>query len=83
MITTEYVTWVNSSSTYRGPDLERAIRSWNLHTHIMCPPGGVSVQVWDDDVMVRDGWILHVHDDGIVYLTPYLSDTVSNQLHIL
>jgi hypothetical protein len=71
---TEYVTWVNGTDLYTGPNLEDAIRAWDRHLVIGGKDaGGISVQSWSDGVMVRDGWILHIYDNGQVYLSPTIT----------
>lgn len=64
----------DEGSRYQGLDLEQAIRDWDLATHTAerVTPGGILVQTFDGDTMVRDGWILHVRRDGTVYLHPRL-----------
>lgn len=63
---TEFVTTVNDTEVYRGDDLEKAIRAWDGATFNAdaLPIGGITVQQWDGDLMVRDGNILHVVDEG-------------------
>jgi hypothetical protein len=71
----EFVTYVAGETVYKGDDLESAIRAWDRSTYKLegkPPAGGISVQLWSDGVMVRDGWILHVHENGQVYLNPQL-----------
>lgn len=75
---TEYVTWVTGIEQYRGSDLEDAIRAWDGNPSVFAggiTPGGISVQVWQGGYMVRDGWILHVYDNGQVFLNPNIKDT--------
>ena len=70
---TEYVTWVTGYEQYRGPDLETAIRAWDGNPTVLAggiTSGGISVQTWQNDIMVRDGWILHVYENGQVFLNP-------------
>lgn len=70
---TVYKTIVNANYLYEGPDLETAIRLWDSESvHRANLVGGIMVQSFRNDVMVRDGWILHVKD-GHVYLNPRLS----------
>lgn len=72
---TEYVTWVTGIEQYRGPDLPSAIRAWDSNPSVLAggrTPGGISVQTWQGGYMVRDGWILHVYDNGQVFLNPNL-----------
>lgn len=75
---TEFTTYVAGDVTYKGPSLEEAIRTWDATTyHAPAPAGGISVQTWDyaGGTMIRDGWILHVREDGSVYLNPRLQTT--------
>lgn len=67
---TEYVTTVNGVTAYKGNNLKEAIRAWDHETFTGPHTGGITVQQWHDDTMVRDGWILHVRDNGVVYLNP-------------
>jgi hypothetical protein len=73
----EFTTYVDGEVAYKGDDLESAIRSWDGSPDLLgdkrLPAGGVSVQSWSGDIMVRDGWILHIHEDGQVYLNPNLA----------
>lgn len=78
MTRTEYVTWTDGSERYRGSSLEAAARAWDAATFAgKAPAGGVAVQQYRDQVMVRDGWVLHVDEVGRVYLSPNLSDTLT------
>ena len=52
---------------------ERAAAQWDAVTHKLgrSVPGGIAVQQWSDaGVMVRDGWLVHVHNDGTTYVHP-------------
>jgi hypothetical protein len=71
---TAYTTWHHGRCLYTGTSLEDAIRAWDAAT-VGGPvkPGGISVQTWDGGYMVRDGWILHVYDNGQVYLSPNIA----------
>lgn len=75
-MTTTYKTIVNANYLYEGGDLERAIRVWDSESvHRADISGGVMVQSFNDEGdMTRDGWILHVNNDGHVYLNPCLKD---------
>lgn len=76
MMRTEYVTYTDGTDVYRGANLSEAIRAWDAATYQVAPnSGGISVQSWQGEVMVRDGWILHLHDNGVVYLNPNLTET--------
>lgn len=70
-MTTVYKTIVNANYVYEGSDKESAIRAWDAESvHRANLVGGVMVQSFKDDIMVRDGWILHVNESGHVYLNP-------------
>jgi hypothetical protein len=72
----EFVTWADGAELYRGDSLESAARAWDAATHTgPAPAGGVAEHSYAGDVMVRDGWILHVTDDGRVYLSPSVGVT--------
>lgn len=73
---TIYRTWVRGNLVYQGESLETAIRCWDAETYNLARSvaGGISVQQFLDDLMMRDGWILHVHEDGTVYLNPQLTE---------
>lgn len=75
---TEYITYVDGEEVYKGDNLEDAIRAWDGNPKVFqggVTPGGISIQQWiEDDLMVRDGWILHVYDNGQVYLNPNLRE---------
>jgi endonuclease YncB( thermonuclease family) len=73
MATTQvFKTIVNAVYVYEGESQELAIRAWDSESvHRADLHGGVMVQEFDaGEVMVRDGWILHVNEDGHVYLNP-------------
>ncbi len=74
MHSTTYTTIVNANYLYEGDDLEKAIRTWDSESvHRSGLSGGVMVKTFDDEgLMIRDGWILHVNDNGHVYLNPRL-----------
>ena len=73
---TVYRTYVEGQLLYSGDSLEEAIRQWNAATHKLghSVPGGVSVATYSEEsygpLQLRDGWILHVHEDGTTYLHP-------------
>lgn len=71
---TEFVTRADGEELYRGDDVEEAIRAWDADSSkTPGKSGGVSVQSWGPyGTMVRDGWILHVFENGQVYLNPRL-----------
>lgn len=69
--TTKYFTYIDGVRQYEGDDLQAAINAWTAGTFDAnrSVPGGVTVQQFSGDTMVRDGWIFHVHNDGTVYVT--------------
>lgn len=61
-------------TTTEYTNLEDAIRAWDGGTYLTAAPGGIRVREWDvDGYMVRDGWLLHVRNNGVVYLNPSLA----------
>ncbi len=73
---TTYTTKVNDREVYSGSELEAAIRAWDANTFQDGEAvGGVAVQSFAGGVMVRDGWILHVRENGVVYLNPGVGAT--------
>lgn len=76
---TEYTVVLNGETLSTEDDLAGAISRWDLesfqHTrdHGRPTSGGITVQSWNGEVMVRDGWILHLHENGHVYLNTNLS----------
>ena len=74
---TIYKTIVNANYIYEGESLEKAIRAWDSESvHRANLVGGITVQSFDaDDVMIRDGWILHVNESGHVYLSPTITSS--------
>lgn len=73
MLRTIYRTLVNNVIEYEGENKERAIRTWDAASVARVVPkiyGGIEVQTFDGDLMVRDGWLLHVSSSGHVYLNP-------------
>jgi hypothetical protein len=77
---TVYRTYTEGKLEYTGDNLEAAIRTWDKATHAAghSVPGGVAVAVYEPTtyglLQLRDGWILHVHEDGTVYLNPSLQE---------
>lgn len=68
---TVYKTVVNANYLYEGPDREAAIRAWDAESVSRADlTGGIMVQGFSGEIMVRDGWLLHVSEDGHVYLNP-------------
>jgi len=75
--TTTFTTYADGDSLYKGTSLEDAIRTWDALTFSIGRPvaGGISVQSFDRaGIMVRDGWMLHVREDGTVYLHPRIAE---------
>jgi hypothetical protein len=72
---TIYRTYVNGELFYEGKSLEDAVRTWDRETYRLgkSVPGGIAVASYLDDLQMRDGWILHVMDNGVVYLNPQMS----------
>lgn len=77
---TTYRTYVEGVLHYEGPNLPIAIRNWDRATFSAgkSVPGGISVATYEERsyglLQLRDGWILHVHEDGTVYLNPNLTE---------
>ena len=69
---TVYKTVVNALYVYEGTDQEAAIRAWDAESITRADlTGGIMVQSFSaDDIMLRDGWLLHVNESGHVYLNP-------------
>lgn len=72
---TVYRTYVNGTLNYEGDDLKVAIKTWDGLTFNAgrAVPGGVAIAVYDGDIQVRDGWIMHTHEDGTTFLSPSIS----------
>ena len=76
MSETIYRTYTEGKLHYTGPDLESAIRAWDRATYSAgrSVAGGVAVAAYESDahgmLQTRDGWILHVSEDGTTYLSP-------------
>lgn len=74
-----YRTYTNGTLRYSGPDLEAAIRAWDAYA-VPDVPGGIAVATYQGVpyepglLQLHDGWILHVHNDGSVYLNPSLQE---------
>jgi hypothetical protein len=75
---TVYTTVVRGTSVYSGDSLTDAARAWDANTYNLggTVPGGIEVRTYRGEYMVRNGWILHVHDDGVVYLSPHIAGAV-------
>ena len=77
-----YRTYVDGALKYSGPDLGEAARAWDASTYNLgkSVPGGVAVATYQGVsyepglLQLRDGWILHVHDDGTVFLNPSVKE---------
>jgi hypothetical protein len=70
---TMITTWVDGTPTRHGADFEAAAQAWDAATSALghSVPGGISIQIRDAaGILVRDGWLLHVHNDGTVYVHP-------------
>lgn len=70
---TVLTTYVDGFPTAHGDDFEAAATQWCVDsaTAGRSVPGGISIQQFNaDDIMVRDGWLIHVHNDGTVYVHP-------------
>lgn len=72
---TVYRTYADGELLYSGESLEQAVRTWDAATYQgPAPAGGVSVATYADEpyglLQTRDGWILHVRENGAVYLNP-------------
>lgn len=70
----KFTTLVAGNTVYQGENLEEAIRTWDAETFDFDPEkleGGITVQSFNEyNVMVRDGYVLHVQLMGAVYLNP-------------
>lgn len=68
-------TTVDGVVHYTGGSLEEAIRTWDAETFNAdrSVPGGVSVETFAGDVKVRDGWVLHVRENGVTFMNPRLA----------
>jgi hypothetical protein len=80
-LTVVYRTYTEGKLHYSGPDLQEAIRTWDATTFAegRTVPGGVAVSTYEDlggprQLQLRDGWILHVHEDGTVFLNPSIKE---------
>lgn len=74
MITTTYTVTIEGVTVGTHTDLHDAIRDWNSRTfHGVAPVGGIAVVEHSDGIMVRDGNILRVTNNGRVYLNPNLT----------
>lgn len=73
---TVYRTYVEGRLLYTGDSLEKAIAVWDRATYSAgrSVAGGVAVAAYKSYahglLQTRDGWILHVREDGTVYLHP-------------
>jgi hypothetical protein len=71
-IENKFITYVEGNPVYTGHSLTEAVRAWDAKTYNLnkSVAGGITVQMFSAGVMVRDGWVLHVMDDGTTYLNP-------------
>lgn len=77
-----YRTYVESELLYSGPDLSEAAREWDAATFNLgkSVPGGVAVSTYQGVsyepglLQMRDGWIVHVHEDGTVFINPRIKE---------
>lgn len=73
MSSTVYSVVIHGTTIHSGSSLEAAARTWDHETvgTARVTPGGIEVREYNDEgVMVREGWVLHVNADGVVYLNP-------------
>ena len=73
---TDFYPWkdVDDVTISKFSDLSEAIRWWDSQT-CRTPgcTGGIEVTEFDfDGNCVRDGWLLHVREGGLVYLNPQI-----------
>lgn len=79
---TVYRTYVEGALHYSGPDLTEAARAWDAATFSLgrTVPGGIAVASYEGVtyepglLQLRDGWILHVHEDGTVFINPSIKE---------
>ena len=74
-MSTLHTVYVNGERVHEGDDLETAVRTWDQHSFTgEVREGGIEVRTWNvNGEMVRDGWILHLSDNGAVYLNPNIT----------
>ena len=71
MATTLKITVIIGELNYPFDTFEDAARFWDGETFAAPAPfGGIAVQEFDGEIMVRDGWLLHVGTDRSVYINP-------------
>lgn len=70
--TTTYKTIINAVYVYEGESLEDATRAWDAESFKRTDlHGGIMVLSFTEDgTMIRDGWILHVDEEGHIFLNP-------------
>lgn len=69
MLRSEYKVNVEGEIIGQTDNAADAVMAWNQLTYNRTvTKGGIEVQTFNGDVMVRDGWLLHV-EDGRVYLS--------------
>lgn len=66
---TNYFVVVGDTSVARYDSCRDAVRRWDGETNGKQVHGGIRVQTWVAGHCTRDGWVLHVSDNG-VYLNP-------------
>ena len=79
---TVYRVYTEGALLYSGPDLSEAARTWDAATFNLgrTVPGGIAVASYQGVtcepglLQMRDGWILHVHEDGTVYIHPSIKE---------
>lgn len=70
---TVLTTYVDGKPHYQGDDFAAAAGEWDAVTSTMgrAVPGGISIQSFNaEGIMLRDGWLIHVHNDGTTYVSP-------------
>ncbi len=68
-----YSVILNEDIIHTGHDLSVAARTWDSKTYLSGGTGGVAVRQYQGGLCVRDGWILHVRENGAAYLSPHLA----------
>lgn len=71
---TVFTVVVRDTTVYGGNDLEAAIRTWDASTYNLGTfvPGGIEVRTWRGGLMIREGWLVHVRENGVTYISPSL-----------
>lgn len=74
VVETIYTTVVNGKMIRETNRAQLAFAAWTQESHALAyagvrPTGGVQVQSLNSEgVMVRDGWLMHVAENGHVYI---------------